>query len=51
MLKKLRRIRAKTYYNSVKYFGGAAFWHGKNPKNTLGRRSDLLLPGERGVAI
>ena len=25
----LMRIRAKNYYNAVKYFGGPAFWDGK----------------------
>ncbi|MCK5609419.1 hypothetical protein KAR91_46530 [Candidatus Pacearchaeota archaeon] len=25
----LMRIRAKNYYNAVKYFGGDAFWNGK----------------------
>ena len=32
----LRRRRAKTYYEAVKYFGGPAFWCGKNhPDNIM----------------
>jgi hypothetical protein len=30
----LRLRRAKLYYEAVKYFGGPAFWHGKNPLDT-----------------
>lgn len=30
VLKFLRRRRARTYYLAVKYFGGDAFWAGKN---------------------
>ena len=26
----LQRIRAKSYYKAVKYYGGSAFWAGKN---------------------
>jgi len=29
-MKTLRLMRAKTYYNAVKYFGGSAFWEDKN---------------------
>jgi len=32
ILKRLRRIRARTYYKAVKYFGGPAFWDGKDNK-------------------
>lgn len=28
--KRLARLRAKKYYKFVKYFGGTAFWEGKN---------------------
>lgn len=35
ILRALRRNRARGYYNAVKYFGGPAFWHGKNPRATL----------------
>ena len=34
-LRLLRKRRAKKYYIFVKYFGGAAFWKGKNNKNHL----------------
>lgn len=30
-LKKLRRQRAREYYEAVHLFGGPAYWHGKNP--------------------
>lgn len=30
VLRKLRRRRVRTYYKSVKYGGGPAFWAGKN---------------------
>ena len=30
VLRHLRHARAKEYYNAVKYFGGPAFWSGKN---------------------
>ena len=33
MLRKLRRIRALTYYKTVKYFGGPAFWSNKVDPN------------------
>ncbi len=29
----LRRRRATTYYRAVKYFGGSAFWNGKDDKD------------------
>lgn len=35
LLRKLRRIRAKEYYEAVHVFGGPAFWAGKNDKSTL----------------
>jgi len=38
-LKLLRRIRAKSYYNAVKYFGGSAFWSGKNKPGEMGEPS------------
>lgn len=31
----LRRQRAKIYYLAVKYFGGPAYWSGKNPAGTM----------------
>lgn len=34
-LQMMRRNRAKAYYLAVKYFGGPAFWSGKNPPETL----------------
>lgn len=35
-LKRLRRKRAKTYYNFVKYAGGPSFWHDKNQDAEMG---------------
>lgn len=35
LLKKLRRQRARTYYEAVHLFGGPAFWDGKNPDTHL----------------
>ena len=35
LLKPLRRLRAKSYYNAVKYFGGDAFWSGKNKSGEM----------------
>lgn len=35
VLKAARRTRARDYFDAVKYFGGPAFWDGKNPSNTL----------------
>jgi len=29
-LRRVRRMRAKSYYKAVKYFGGSAFWDDKN---------------------
>lgn len=34
LLKTLRRRRAKTYYEAVHVFGGPAFWHEKNDKES-----------------
>lgn len=34
-LKRLRRRRARSYYQAVVWFGGPAFWRGKNPAETL----------------
>jgi len=34
-LRKLRRLRAYTYYRAVKYGGGPAYWAGKNPDTTF----------------
>jgi len=34
-LKMLRLKRARTYYSSVKYFGGPAFWDSKNEPGTM----------------
>ena len=33
--KRLARIRAKEYYEFVKYFGGTAFWEGKNEASNI----------------
>lgn len=41
-LKFLRRRRAYKYYNAVKYFGGSAFWSGKNNENRLIKRSEFF---------
>ncbi len=30
ILRRLRRVRARTYYLAVKYGGGPAFWNSKN---------------------
>jgi len=30
-----RKIRAKNYYNAVKWFGGPAYWSGKNKSTEL----------------
>ncbi len=35
ILKKLRRHRAKVYFEVVSLFGGDAFWNGKNPVDTF----------------
>ncbi len=35
LLRKLRRARARTYYEAVHIFGGPAFWAGKNDKLNL----------------
>ncbi len=35
-IKPLRRLRARTYYNAVKYFGGPAFWSNVNEKDEWG---------------
>jgi len=35
LLRKLRRQRARTYYEAVSHFGGPAFWSGKNPQTHL----------------
>lgn len=35
ILKKLRRNTAKEYYKAVHFFGGPAFWVGKNPETHL----------------
>ncbi|NVO00016.1 MAG: hypothetical protein HXX17_11875 [Geobacteraceae bacterium] len=34
-IKKLRRARAKAYFEAVHIFGGPAFWAGKNDKKNL----------------
>jgi hypothetical protein len=34
-LVKLRRIRAREYYEAISHFGGPAFWAGKNPGTEL----------------
>lgn len=36
LLRMLRRSRARKYYLAVKYFGGPAFWSGKNEVNNYG---------------
>ncbi|MBU1169705.1 MAG: phospholipase [Proteobacteria bacterium] len=41
-LKPLRRIRAKAYYNAVKYFGGSAFWDGKKSEKTKNPSGNLM---------
>ncbi|MBT0664757.1 hypothetical protein KI809_10640 [Geobacter pelophilus] len=35
LVKKLRRLRAREYYEAVHLFGGPAFWAGKNPDTHL----------------
>ena len=35
LLRKLRRMRARAYYEAVHIFGGPAFWKGKNPETQL----------------
>lgn len=35
MLAAIRRYRATTYYNTVRAYGGAAFWDNKNPDGTM----------------
>lgn len=35
LLRRLRRRRARIYYEAVKIFGGPAFWHNKNPQGTM----------------
>lgn len=35
LLRRLRRRRARIYYEAVQHFGGPAFWAGKNPAQTL----------------
>ena len=35
LLRKLRRIRAREYFEAVSHFGGPAFWAGKNDKKNL----------------
>lgn len=35
LVKYIRRIKAKEYYEAVHLFGGPAFWTGKNPPETL----------------
>ncbi len=33
LLKPVRRLRARSYYRFVRYFGGPAFWSGKNARH------------------
>jgi len=35
LLKRLRRNRARFYYEAVQHFGGPAFWSGKNQQTNL----------------
>ncbi|HBD18665.1 MAG TPA: hypothetical protein DC063_00190 [Arenimonas sp.] len=35
-LRRLRALRARTYYAAVCAFGGPAFWHGKNLPEEMG---------------
>lgn len=35
LLRRLRRRRARLYYEAVRLFGGPAFWSGKNPDSHL----------------
>jgi len=35
LVKKLRRTRARVYYEAVHHFGGPAFWSGKNPEDNM----------------
>lgn len=43
LLRKLRRIRAREYFEAVSHFGGPAFWDGKNDKK------NLVLAGVAGI--
>jgi len=42
-LKTLRHNRAREYYLAVKYFGGPAFWAGKNPAENISTAKTLVL--------
>ena len=35
LMRRLRRNRARIYYEAVEHFGGPAFWSGKNPTINL----------------
>lgn len=35
LIRKLRRLRAREYYEAVQHFGGPAFWAGKNDSANL----------------
>ena len=47
-LQMMRRNRAKAYYLAVKYFGGPAFWSGKNPPETLAAATAHGLSPDKG---
>ena len=36
LMRRLRYNRARIYYEAVEHFGGPAFWHNKNPEETMG---------------